>query len=97
MDVAAGGTQPQNSKNEAFSKLEQPNTRGYLCMLIGIFDFYIQFLPLYDMDVIPWIYISSKQPQPGKSSEKEEMGLMYKIWTPEDQMLLERLKEDTVS
>ena len=47
MDVAAGGTEPTQSKNEAFFKLEQPNTRGDLHMLIGIFRFYSQFLPLY--------------------------------------------------
>ena len=37
MDVAAGGTQPAQSKNEAFEKLERPNTREYLRMLIGTF------------------------------------------------------------
>ena len=46
MDVAVGGTQPAQYKNEAFSKLERPNTWGDLHMLIGIFGFYSQFLPL---------------------------------------------------
>ena len=61
MDVAAGGTQPAHSKNEDFSKLERPNTRGYLCMLIGIFGFYSQFLPLYELKIIPWRYIFVKE------------------------------------
>ena len=37
MDVESGVTQPTQSKNEAFAKLEQPNTWGYLRMLIGVF------------------------------------------------------------
>ena len=47
MDVKAGETQPAQSKNEAFAKLERPNTWEDLGILIGIFGFYIQFLPLY--------------------------------------------------
>ena len=39
MEVSAGGTQPAQSKNEAFAKLGQPNTWGYLHMIIGIFGF----------------------------------------------------------
>ena len=54
MDVAAGGTQPTQSKNQIFSKLDQPNPWGDLRMLIGIFGFYSQFLPLYDLDIRPW-------------------------------------------
>ena len=54
MYVSEGGTQHAQSKNETFSKLEQPNTWGDLCMLIGIFGFYIQFLPLYEVDIRPW-------------------------------------------
>ena len=36
MDVAECGTQPAQYKNEAFAKIEQPNTWGDLHMLIGI-------------------------------------------------------------
>ena len=53
MDVASGVTQPAQSKNEAFSELEQPNKWQDLRMLIGIFGFYIQFLPLYELDIRP--------------------------------------------
>ena len=41
MDVAAGGTQPENSKNEAFSKIWESNTQGDFHMLIGILGLYI--------------------------------------------------------
>ena len=46
MDEVDGGTQPTKSNNEAFYNIEQPNTWGDLRMLIGIFGFYRQFLPL---------------------------------------------------
>ena len=88
MYVEAGGTKLAQSKNEAFDKLERPNTWGDLRMIIGIFRFYIQFLPLNDLETIPWRYIWSNQPQPGALSQKEEMELMKKIWNIEDQMLL---------
>ena len=70
MDMEVGGTQPSHSKNEAFSKLERQNTWGDLRMLIGIFELYSQFLPLYDMDIRPWRYIFLKQTQPGTLSQK---------------------------
>ena len=54
MDVAAGGTQPARSKNETFSKLEQPSAWGDLQKIIGIFGFYSQLLPLYELDIRPW-------------------------------------------
>ena len=68
MDVAAGGTQPAQAKNEVFAKLERPNTLGDLRMIIDIFGFYSQFFPLYDLDIRPWRYILSKQPQQGTLS-----------------------------
>ena len=45
IDVAAGATKPTHYKNEAFSKIEQPNSWGDLHIIIGIFGFYNQFLP----------------------------------------------------
>ena len=69
MDVAAGGTQLAQSQNEAFTKLEQPNTWGDLRMLIGIFGFYSQLLPLYELYIRPWVYILSNQNQPGTLSQ----------------------------
>ena len=54
MYVEAGGTKLAQSKNEAFDKLERPNTWGDLRMIIGIFRFYIQFFPLYELEIRPW-------------------------------------------
>ena len=77
--IAAEVTQPANSKKEAFSKLERPNTWGYLCMLIFLLIFYSQLFPSYELDMIPWRCIFSKHPQPGKLSQKENMGLIQNI------------------
>ena len=63
MDIPEGGTQPVQSKNEAFAKLERLITWGDLRMIIGIFGFYSQFFPLYELDIRTWRYILSKQPQ----------------------------------
>ena len=57
MDFIECGTKPAHSKNEAFAKLERPNTWGDLNIIIDIFGFYIQFFPLYDLEIRPWRYI----------------------------------------
>ena len=71
VDVVAVGKKPEQSKNEAFTKLEQPNTWGDFRMLIGLFGFYRQLFPLYELDIKPWRYIFSNLPQPGTLSQKE--------------------------
>ena len=60
MDISEGGTQPAHSKNESFAKLERPNTWGDLSMVIGLFGFYSQFFPLYELYIRPWRYILVK-------------------------------------
>ena len=66
-------------------------------MLIGVFSLYSQFLYLYEMDIRPWRYILSNQPQIWTISKKEEMELMENQWNPEHQMLLERLNKYILS
>ena len=60
MEVSAGGTQLAKYKNDDLVKLERPSTWGDLHMLIGLFELYSQFLPLYELDIIPWRYIFVK-------------------------------------
>ena len=62
-------------------------------MIIGIFGLCIRFLPLYKLDIRPWIYILSKQTQPVTLSQKEYMVPMHNLWNPQDQRLLERLNK----
>ena len=97
MDVVAVITPPAQSKNEAFDKLEKPITWGEFRMLINLFGFYIQFLPLYELDIRPWRCIFSKQTQLGTLYQKEKMELKQNIWNPEEQRLLERLNKDILS
>ena len=94
VDFTVGGTQPVHSKNEAFAKLEKPNTWGDLCMLISLFGLYRKFLNLYEMGIRTCSYILSKYPQPGKLSRKKEMELMQNLWTLDDQILLEIIMEE---
>ena len=54
MYVEAGETQYAQSKNEAFSNIEQPKTLGGIRMIVGIFGLYSHFLPLYEMDIRPF-------------------------------------------
>ena len=91
MDVAAGGTQPAKSKNEAFSKLEWPHTCGDLGVLIRVFGLYSHLFPIYDMEIRPCSYILLKYHQVRKISQKEEMEQIQNLWTSEYQMFLERL------
>ena len=88
MCVSTGGTQPAQSKNEVFSKPDQHNTWGYLTILIGIFGLYDQLLPLYELDIIPWIYILSKQTKLWVLYQKYYMELIQNLWTPDYQSLL---------
>ena len=87
MNVASGGTQPTHSKNDEFYKIERPNTWEYICMIIVFLDYTAIFF-LYELDIRPWRDILLKQPQPGKLSQKEEMGMIHKLWTPEEHRLL---------
>ena len=47
MDASVGGKQPTHYKNDSFSNIERPNTWVDILMIIVIFGFYNQFLPLY--------------------------------------------------
>ena len=60
MGIGSGITQPAHSKNEKLTKIEKPNISGDLSMIIGIFIFYIQSLPLYDLYIRPLRYIFLK-------------------------------------
>ena len=93
MDVAVRGNQPTQSKNDAFTKIEPPNTWGYLCIFIGMFRLYIKFLPLDDLGIRPWIYILSNHPQLLTLSKKEDKELMQNLLNPEEQRLIKRLKK----
>ena len=97
MDMASGGTQPEQSNIEAFAKLYQPNPWWDLRMFIGIFGLYSQFLSWYKMDIRPWSYILSNQPQLRTLYKKGELELIQNLWNPNDQRLLEWFKKYIVS
>ena len=63
-------------------------------MIIGIFELYIQLLPIYELYIIPWSYILLKQSQPGTLYQEEDMELMQSLCNIEGEKLLERLNKD---
>ena len=79
MDVAAGVTQPANSKNELLSKIYLPNAWRDLRILIGLFVLYSQLLTLYHLEIKPWRYIFIKTAPTRKISQKEEIELMHNL------------------
>ena len=70
MEMASGGTQPAQSQNETFTKLERPNTWLGLRMLIGVFGLYIHLLTLYELYIRILRYILLNHPQLGTLSQK---------------------------
>ena len=62
-----------------------------------VFGFYRQSLTLYELYILPWIYILSRHPQPGTLPQNEETELIHNQWTPDYQRLLEYLNKDIIS
>ena len=93
-DIKLGGNQPAQYRFAYFDILKCPCTWEYLWMLIGLFGFYIKFIPLYIMDIRSWIDIMAKYPRPGPVAANEERNSMLQLCTSEDKSLLEILKSD---
>jgi hypothetical protein len=66
-------------------------------MLIGMFGFYSQWLPNYEIRIKHWRWIIKQQPTPGSATPAEERELMAKLWEPADLALLEQLKEEVIN
>ena len=64
-DIMPQGNAPAKSKNEAFRKLARPNTYHDLRSLIGMIGFYANWIPFFELRIIPWRKIMKKAPRPG--------------------------------
>ena len=62
-------------------------------MLNEILGLHSQFFNLYEVDIRPRKYILFITAPTKKTIPKVGYGKYEKVWTPEDQRLLERLKE----
>lgn len=57
MGVAAGIKKPSNSKNDKNFNLDIPKTWIYMHMNIVPFWLYRHLFPIYELYMLPWIYI----------------------------------------
>ena len=96
LDVHPEGNAPTRSKNEAFRKLGKPDTFTDLNMLIGCFGFYQEHIPLYEVRIKRWRDLQKLRPPTGtpKNQDKE---ILDKVWGPEDEKLLQELKNIILS
>ena len=92
LDIHQEGNSPAKSKFEAFQKLERPKTFTDLNMVIGCFGFYQEHLPLFEVRIRRWRNIQKLRPAPG-TAKREEQRIMEEAWKPDDDRLLEDLKE----
>ena len=96
VDVRGEGNCPAQSKHQAFTELTRPRRWSDLRMLIGCFGFYSRWLLLFEVKIAPWRAIISKQPKPGTCTIKEEEAMMTALWGPQEEALLEELKQAIV-
>lgn len=93
VDVMAQGNSPAQSKFEQVWGLQPPTSIADWRMLVGFFGFYCQWIPWYEERIIQWQdkYKSLDKPRVTTSDTNEEAQISA-IWTPEDDELLEDLK-----
>ena len=68
MDVCGAGNLPTKDKHAAFRAIKPPHTFADLHMLIGMFGFYSQWLPNYEIRIEHWRAILKQQPPPGSAT-----------------------------
>jgi hypothetical protein len=96
MDLLPHGNSPASSKYNAIEQLTRPLTNRDLHMLIGLFGFYLKWIPWYEEWIAHWRYILSKKP-PVHVSKQEEADKMDTLWTRLDSALLDELKTEIIS
>ena len=63
-DILPQGNAPAKSKNEAFRKLGKPGTFHDLRSLIGMFGFYSNWIPFFELRILPWRKLMRGAPRP---------------------------------
>jgi hypothetical protein len=82
IDVLPDGNTVTQSKCDAFDKLVRPTLFTDLWLIIGMFGFYQNFLPNYELHITPWCALLKNEPNPPCLIPKEqEASLMTKLWT----------------
>ena len=97
VDITPNGNSPARSKFPAFEKLPPPETWADLRILIGMFGFYQEFIPLFQTRIAPWRKLQVGQPLPGQLTAETERSFFKGFWLPEHQQLLDDLKKELLS
>ena len=97
VDITPNGNSPARSKFPAFEKLPPPETWADLRILIGMFGFYQEFIPLFQTRIAPWRKLQVGQPLPGQLTAETERSFFKGFWLPEHQQLLDELKKELLS
>lgn len=95
-DMMLEGNAPAQSKFENFRRLAKPHLFGDLRTLIGVFGFYRNFLEWFEVRVSPWRKILKSAPKPGSASIDQEAECLNRLWTKDDEKLLEQFKTEIV-
>ena len=83
IDLTPDGNSPAQSKFPAFEKLPPPETWADLRILIGMFGFYQEFIPLFQTRIAPWRKLQVGQPLPGQLTAETEQSFFKGFWLPE--------------
>ena len=97
VDVSEFGNSPAHSKDETFSKLDRPRSWTDLRMIIGMFGFYANWLPLYEITIGPWRDKLKTAVKPGTVPIEQEAEEIDAVWDQTDDEILALLKEQVLS
>ena len=86
------GNSPAEDKMQGFVDLPGPRTFYDLRLLIGLFGFYREWLPCFELQINPFRDILRHSPPPGAVSEGDPALLIGNRWTPQHQEILNSLK-----
>jgi len=98
VDITNDGNKPAKSKDDAFRQMERPKSWTDLRMVIGMFGFYGEWIPLYEFRISPWrTYLKVYAGKPGMIPRHIEAAQIDAAWTQEDDCILDDLKETVLS
>lgn len=98
IDITNAGNTPAHSKDDAFRALERPKSWTDLRMLIGMFGFYGEWIPLFEFRISGWrFYLKVYSSKPGTIPRRVEAAQIDAVWKQEDDCALEDLKDCILS
>ena len=93
VDILPEGNAPAKAKNKTILQVTQPKLFADLSLLIGLFGFYRNWIPLYETRIRPWRRIMKRRPGMGDLTKEEESQLLEKLWKANDRSKEKEYKE----